>query len=214
MKNFLTTQTQEQAKKLVESVSKAELIDFICNCDSSYTTGTAENFLENLKNKENSWDVFHKWAYTEFVFGVVAYWMLHYWYDFERIAREELERYKSCKIHQAGEDAKKWRLEARRTEFRCLMIDFYKWTITEEEAKKQILWNYAEDSRYAKNSKELKTLNKIKAKKETKSHNLSKILKLIEEDIARWYGDRMNITDEQKEHANKIEKSHGFITRW
>jgi hypothetical protein len=60
----------------------------------------------------------------------------------------------------------------------------------------------------------MKTLSKVAAKKQTKSHTLEKVLKVIDEDIARGYGDWANITDEQQKHAQQIEKSHGFVTRW
>jgi hypothetical protein len=54
MKNFLTENTQELVKNLISSVTKAELIDFICNCDSAYTKATAENFIEHLKSQKTS----------------------------------------------------------------------------------------------------------------------------------------------------------------
>ena len=130
------------------------------------------------------------------------------------MAENKLKSYKSWKINQAEEEAKEYRKQARRSNFRHLMLDYYKDQKTYDEAKKEILGNHDEDSRRAKNDNQIKTLKKIKAKKETKSHNLQKILNLIDDDIERGYGDRANITDEQQKHANDIEKSHGFITRW
>lgn len=214
MKNFLTENTQELVKNLISSVTKAELIDFICNCDHAYTKATAENFIEHLKSQKTSESKIDNWRYDEFVLGVIWYGVLYYGYDFEKVARQQLESYKSRKIHQAEEEAKEYRKDARQTNFRCMLIDFYKWRITEEDAKKMILWNHAEDSRWAKNDNQMKTLSKVAAKKQTKSHTLEKVLKVIEEDIARGYGDWANITDEQQKHAQQIEKSHGFVTRW
>lgn len=88
------------------------------------------------------------------------------------------------------------------------MLDYYRGEKTYEDAKKEILGNHDEDSRRAKNDNQFKTLKKVKAKKETKSHTLDKIIKLVDEDIERGYGDRAELTEAQKERANKIENSH------
>lgn len=42
----------------------------------------------------------------------------------------------------------------------------------------------------------------------TKSHDLNKILKLIDDDIARDYARCFDLTEEQKRTAEKIENSH------
>ena len=125
MEKTLTQNTQEQVKNLVKSVSKSELIEFILNADSSYTTATAESFLEYLKNKEASGDVFYKGYFFEFVWGVLGYSMLNYGYDFRKVATEKLETYKSIKKQQAQKDAKKYREETRKANFEKVLIQFY-----------------------------------------------------------------------------------------
>lgn len=213
MRNYLNPQTQEMAKSLIKSVTKEELIDFICSYSSSYTTATAESFLEYIKNKENTAEMYHKTEYTEFVLGVICSWLCEYWRNFEKIATDKLDNYKYRKEQQAKKDADKRRKEKRREKFKKRLIDYYLGRKTEEETRQEMLGNNAPDSRFAKNDLGFKTLAKVTAKLQTKSHSLEKIIKLIDEDIERWYGDRTDLNDEEKQRAEKIERSHGFVNR-
>lgn len=214
MKNYLQETSKSSILDLVNNINKSELINFICECDNTYTTATAESFLENLKNKQNSEETRYKTAYTEFVLAVISYGVCYYGFDFERIARDDLGNYKSVKISQAKEDEKKYRKEQSRQNFMTIMLDFYKWDITEEEAKVRIFWTAEPMAWRLKNSGERTTLNKIKNKLTTKSHNIHKIIKLVNEDIERWYWDYTTLTEEQKKTAEKIGNSHGFVTAW
>ena len=214
MTTTLNQNTLEAIKNLVESVSRAELVEFIIGCDSSYTKATAENFLDYLKAKSDSDYKHDQERYAEFVLGVIWYSFLYYGYDFEKVSRNQLECYKSRKEQQAKEEASEYRKQARRANFRHLMLDYYRNEKTYDETKKEILGKNSEDSRRARNCLEFKTLAKIQAKKQTKSHTLDKIIKLVDEDIERGYGDRAELTEAQKERANKIENSHWFISRW
>ena len=71
MTTTLNQNTLEAIKNLVESVSRAELVDFITGCDSSYTKATAENFLDYLKAKSDSEYKHDQERYAEFVLGVI-----------------------------------------------------------------------------------------------------------------------------------------------
>ena len=119
-----------------------------------------------------------------------------------------LESYKSRKEQQAKEEASEYRKQARRSNFRHLMLEYYRDERTHDETKKEMLGKNDEDSWRARNNLGFKTLAKIQAKKQTKSHNLQKIIKLIDEDLERGYGDRAELTEAQKDRANKIENSH------
>ena len=88
------------------------------------------------------------------------------------------------------------------------MLDYYRNERTYDETKKEMLGKNDEDSWRARNNLGFKTLAKIQAKKQTKSHTLEKIIKLIDEDLERGYGDRAELTEAQKDRANKIENSH------
>ena len=214
MEKTLTPNTQEQVKNLVKSVSKSELIEFILNADSSYSTATAESFLEYLKNKETSGDVFYKGYYFEFVRGVLGYSMLNYGYDFRRIATEKMESYKSIKKDQAKKDAEKYREETRKANFEKVLIEFYLWKAEEKDVKMVIFWTETPyESQYKRNDGR-KTYNKILKKMETKSHDFNKIIKLINDDMARGYADYVKLTDEQEKHAERIAKSHWFVERY
>ena len=214
MTTTLNQNTLEAIKNLVESVSRAELVEFIIGCDSSFTKTTAENFLDYLKAKSDSDYKHDQERYAEFVLGVIWYSFLYYGYDFEKVSRNMLESYKSRKQQQAKEEASEYRKQARRANFRHLMLDYYRNEKTYDETKKEMLGKNDEDSWRARNNLGFKTLAKIQAKKQTKSHTLDKIIKLVDEDIERGYGDRAELTEAQKERANKIENSHWFISRW
>lgn len=212
--NYLTEKSQQLVKWLIENISKKELIDFICKANSSYTTATAESFLDYTKQRQASQQTFYKTEFDEFVLAVVGYWFLESAYDFEKIATQKLEYYKQTRESQAKEDAKKYRLEQGNENFRALMVDFYLWRKTEEDVKLAIFGKTTPDARQYKRHNERKTFVKIQNKMKTKTHDLSKILKLIDEDIERDYAKYFTLTDEQKKRAEKIENSHWFVNRW
>ena len=211
---YLTENTQELAKKLIESVSKKELIDFICKANSSFTTATAENFLDYTKQRQASGETFYKTEYDEFVLAVISYGCLESAYDFEKIATQKMEWFKQTRESQAKKDAENYRAEARKSNFRGLMVDFYLWRKNEQDVKLAIFGKDEPSDRQYKRHDERKTFNKIKNKMTTKSHDLNKILKLIDDDIARDYARCFDLTEEQKRTAEKIENSHGFVNRW
>lgn len=206
--NYLTENTQELVKNLVKSVKKQELIDFICQSNSSYTTATAESFLDYIKQQQASQETFYKTSYDEFVLAVISYGCVESGYDFEKIATQKIGRYKQIRESQAKNDAEKYREEARKSNFQKLMVDFYLGRTTESEVKLAIFGKDEPSSWQYKRHDERKTFQKIQKKMETKSHDLSKILKLIDDDLARGYARCFSLTDEQQKHAEKIEKSH------
>lgn len=212
--HYLTENTQELAKKLIESVSKQELIDFICQADSSFTTATAENFIDYIKQQQASGETWYKTSYNEFVLAVVSYGCLESAYNFEKIATEKMERFKQTRESQAKKDAEKYREDARKSNFQKLMVDYYLGRKDENEVKTAIFGKNEPSSRQYKRHDERKTFQKIQKKMETKSHDLSKILKLIDDDLARGYARCFSLTDEQVRTAEKIENSHGFVNRW
>ena len=211
---YLTENTQELAKKLIESVSKKELIDFICKADSSFTTATAESFLDYIKQQQASGETWYKTSYNEFVLAVVSYGCLESAYDFKKIATEKMERFKQTRESQAKEDAKKYREKATQENFKKLMVDYYLGVKDENDVKIGIFGKPEIDEYWLKYHNERKTFQKIQKKMKTKSHDLKKILKLIDDDIARDYARSFSLTDEQKRTAEKIENSHWFINRW
>lgn len=188
-------------KNLANCLTREELKNFICNEDYRFNEERAEAFLKWLENLEASRDQFLMFKIRV---ALICSW-LFYSFDFKKDIRSDLEHYKALEQERTEEEAKKRLEEQEKTKFKENLIKFYKWEITEdqiEEIFNPIHRNFYTDYRA--------TVKKIKNKLNTKSHSLEKVLKVIDEDIERWYHRSIQTGETVWKEYRSIANSHWF----
>lgn len=204
--NRQNAETFAQFNALLGGISEGELINYVLNLSKGwnlgYTEELAKQFLENLKEKENS--ELEKGEFRTFK----GYYLISLLWNAARRADEmnkkELEYWKNRINWDFEKKSEEWRDLKQKEIFKDAFLEYYK-DQNEEKLRKRINLGY-----YRPNDA-CKTKNKIDNKLKTKSHNLEKIVDLINEEInTYWRHSFALLNDEEKSEYWKIRRGAWF----
>ena len=211
MKN---TKTFEELQTLAENFEYScfwnAIENFISRFDSRFTHDKAKSFMYWYKNQCEALNSEHwKNDFLKFkLFVAMCSTDAFYDWELEKWLREQLDYYVSTKKKEAKEAAENFYDEQRINWFTADLLNFYAGMATYNETYDKLTAWMSE--RYIKEQKMTKTLDKIKAKMQTKACTAEKIKKIISDDIEREYYKFYPLTNEQQKTYYTIMESHGF----
>lgn len=188
-------------ENLASTITREDLINFICGTNSRYTPQRAEDFLKWLESKN-----FEKETLLQFRIKVALISSgLFYSFEFRSDIEDRLTHFIQIEKKKAEDLALERYNEQEKAKFRDILIKFYKWELTREQVEE--IFN---PNKRTRNTDYKATINKIENKLKTKSHTLEKVEKVIAEDIEREYHKSIQLGEEMFKEYRKMCDLHGF----